>query len=151
MPALRPLSYRAPSPRRPRVWISLPAGGLVGVPTLVLLLISFFAAPRIEQILRDFKTDLPAVTKLALAVTQWVRNGWGWLLLLPLPVAVSVIVPAVRGPQDALPEQPAPRRMVFSVPILTVLLSLAIIALFAAAFLLPMTQLIDALSAPGKK
>jgi type II secretory pathway component PulF len=134
------------------VWISLPAGGIVGVPTLVLLFISFFAAPGIEQLFRDFKIDLPAVTKLALAVTQWVRNGWGWLLLLPLPVAVSVIVPAARGAQPAQPDTSDGQRFrFFSLPILTVLLSLGIILLFAAAFLLPLTQLIDALSSPRGK
>ena len=85
----------------------MPALGVLLAPTVVLIIIAFVVTPRVELLFREFKLELPGMTKIALRVAGWIRNDRGWLLLLPLPVGISVIVPAVRG--ERKPSQP-PRR-----------------------------------------
>jgi type IV pilus assembly protein PilC len=54
----------------------------VGVVSLIMIVV----IPKFEGIFRDFKTDLPAVTKALLAISRWFANQYGWAYILVSPI-----------------------------------------------------------------
>jgi len=54
----------------------------VGVVSLIMIVV----IPKFEGIFRDFKTDLPGVTKALLAVSRWFANQYGWAYIIISPV-----------------------------------------------------------------
>ncbi|MGD0766612.1 MAG: type II secretion system F family protein [Tepidisphaeraceae bacterium] len=53
---------------------------LIGVVSLVMV----FVIPKYKSIFADFHTQLPPVTKLLLAISNWFATQYGWAYVLPL-------------------------------------------------------------------
>src|ERR1043165_8252032 len=51
----------------------------------IVSMIMVFVIPKFEAIFRDFKTELPGVTKVLLAVSRWFANDYGWAYVLFSP------------------------------------------------------------------
>src|ERR1700733_12616459 len=60
----------------------------VGVVSLIMIVV----IPKFEGIFRDFKTELPAPTKLLLAMSRWFANDYGWAYILISPVVFVGLV-----------------------------------------------------------
>jgi type IV pilus assembly protein PilC len=54
----------------------------VGVVSLIMIVV----IPKFEGIFRDFKTELPAPTKMLLAISRWFANDYGWAYVLISPI-----------------------------------------------------------------
>jgi type IV pilus assembly protein PilC len=54
----------------------------VGVVSLIMIVV----IPKFEGIFRDFKTELPAPTKMLLAISRWFANDYGWAYILISPI-----------------------------------------------------------------
>src|SRR4051794_28295573 len=72
----------------PAVVISIAVG--------IVSMIMIFVIPKFEQIFKDFKTELPAITKLLLAVSRWFANDYGWAYVLFTPFAVFLLIKLIR-------------------------------------------------------
>src|SRR5256714_14303746 len=64
----------------------------VGIVSMIMI----FVIPKFEQIFKDFKTDLPAITKLLLAISRWFANDYGWAYVLFSPIAIMLIIKLIR-------------------------------------------------------
>jgi type IV pilus assembly protein PilC len=53
----------------------------VGVVSLIMITV----IPKFEGIFRDFKTDLPGITKMLLAISRWFAQDYGWAYVLTSP------------------------------------------------------------------
>ena len=60
----------------------------VGVVSMIMI----FVIPKFEGIFKDFKTELPAITKSLLTVSRWFANDYGWAYLLFTPIAIVLIM-----------------------------------------------------------
>ena len=58
----------------------------------VVSMIMIFVIPKFETIFRDFKTELPGITKTLLSVSRWFANDFGWAWLLFTPIIIMLIV-----------------------------------------------------------
>ena len=68
----------------PTLWRS---GLLVGIFVVIMVLV----VPRLEDTFRDFRVDLPAVTKMLLATSRATSGGW-WVALLAIPPGLAYLV-----------------------------------------------------------
>jgi type IV pilus assembly protein PilC len=64
----------------------------VGIVSMIMI----FVIPKFEQIFKDFKTDLPGITKLLLAISRWFANDYGWAYVLFSPIAMMLIIKLIR-------------------------------------------------------
>src|SRR5947199_1354505 len=62
----------------------------------IVSMIMIFVIPKFEQIFKDFKTDLPAITKLLLAVSRWFATQYGWAYVLFSPIAFILILKLIK-------------------------------------------------------
>lgn len=60
----------------------------VGIVSMIMI----FVIPKFEQIFLDFKTELPGVTKLLLAISRWFANDYGWAYIICAPIVVMLLV-----------------------------------------------------------
>ncbi len=72
----------------PAVVISIAVG--------IVSMIMIFVIPKFEQIFKDFKTELPGITKILLAISRWFANDYGWAYILFAPIGIMLIVKLVR-------------------------------------------------------
>src|SRR5262245_29310100 len=72
----------------PAVVISIAVG--------IVSMIMIFVIPKFEQIFRDFKTDLPGITKILLWVSRWFANEYGWAYVLFAPIGMILLVKLIR-------------------------------------------------------
>ena len=139
------LNYRTP--------VSTHARPVAFVPPLVaslfvygeLIVMFCIVMPRVEQIFKDFRTELPGITKLLLIFGRWFREG-GWLLSLPLFVGVPIVLSLLIPRQDPLRGRHRFWRL-FNITFAAMLL---IAVLYALAALVPMVNLIQTVSSPKK-
>lgn len=68
----------------PAVVISIAVG--------IVSMIMIFVIPKFQQIFLDFGTELPAVTKVLLAISNWFGKQYGWAYVLFTPIAFTLIV-----------------------------------------------------------
>jgi type IV pilus assembly protein PilC len=59
--------------------------------TGIVAMLLIVVVPKFEEIFKDMKTGLPAVTKMLLGLSRWMAST-GWIVLLVVPVAVLLIV-----------------------------------------------------------
>jgi type II secretory pathway component PulF len=100
-----------------------------------------FILPRFEEQLKDFKIDLPALTKGMLYAARFVRTAW--FLLIPVALAHA-----------ALAGLWYPHAGLWARRVYRLLLSLVVCALFAAVILAlyqPVVALYDGLAGPRPK
>src|SRR5438552_10350748 len=62
----------------------------------IVSMIMIFVIPKFEQIFKDFKTELPGITKVLLAVSRWFANQYGWDYVLFSPIAAILIIKLIR-------------------------------------------------------
>jgi type II secretory pathway component PulF len=90
------LQLENPETRLPRPITSVPLTVGAYFIALPLLFMLMFIVPNFEQIFKDFKTEPPALTRLAMSLSHWCANdyGWAWLLVLPaiVPIAVTRVL-----------------------------------------------------------
>ena len=72
----------------PAVVISIAVG--------VVSMIMIFVIPKFEQIFKDFKTELPDITKVLLYVSRWFANDYGWAYLICAPVIFSLVTKLIK-------------------------------------------------------
>ena len=59
----------------------------VGVVSMIMIVV----IPKFEGIFKDFKAELPAITKLLLRMSRFMANEYGWAYLLAMPVLFVAI------------------------------------------------------------
>src|SRR5438093_4524564 len=64
----------------------------VGIVSMIMI----FVIPKFEQIFKDFKTELPGITKLLLAISRWFANDYGWAYVLFFPIGLWLVIKLVR-------------------------------------------------------
>jgi type IV pilus assembly protein PilC len=72
-------------------------GVVISIAVGIVSMIMIFVIPKFEQIFKDFKTDLPDVTKVLLFVSRWFApptNGWAYILISP--IAFALILKLIR-------------------------------------------------------
>ena len=60
-------------------------------------MIMIFVIPKFEQIFKDFKTELPGITKVLLYTSRWFANDYGWAYVLFSPIAIFVLIKLSRS------------------------------------------------------
>ncbi|MBC7785364.1 MAG: type II secretion system F family protein [Burkholderiales bacterium] len=69
---------------------------VISIAVAIVSMIMIFVIPKFEQIFKDFKTELPGITKVLLAVSRWFANDYGWAYVLFAPIGIMLIVKLVR-------------------------------------------------------
>src|SRR3954466_11418840 len=71
-------------------------GVVISIAVGIVSMIMIFVIPKFETIFRDFKTELPAITKVLLVVSRWFANDYGWAYVLFSPIAFILIIKLIR-------------------------------------------------------
>jgi type IV pilus assembly protein PilC len=58
----------------------------------VVSMIMVFVIPKFKDIFKDFGAELPGVTKLLLAISEWFGPGHGWMYIIAFPFIWGVLV-----------------------------------------------------------
>lgn len=61
------------------------AGGIV-------FMIMWLVVPKFEEIFKDFGTELPGVTLLLLAISNWLVYSYGWAVIIFSPIAIMIFL-----------------------------------------------------------
>lgn len=139
-----PLGYSTPAAPAAAEGSLLDAWPLTLVLTVFATLVTatmLLVAPRAEDIFRDFKTELPTVTHVLLAVAHF-GGGFAWPVVWVLPFLPTIIL-ALIGPADDLP---ARRRALRVWRLLAFVATLAFVAAVVFAFFLPYVRLAEGIS-----
>jgi type IV pilus assembly protein PilC len=100
---------------------------VIGIAVAIVSMIMIFVIPKFEQIFLDFKTELPGITKVLLAVSRWFANDYGWAYVLFSPIIISVTLKLVRMSEGG---KYATDLMLLKIPILGSIVSKSSIARF---------------------
>src|SRR5256714_14943217 len=68
----------------PAVVISIAVG--------IVSMIMIFVIPKFEEIFKDFRTELPGITKILLAVSRWFATEYGWAYVLFSPIIITLLI-----------------------------------------------------------
>lgn len=63
---------------------------VISIAVAIVSMIMIFVIPKFEAIFRDFKTELPGVTKVLLSVSRWFANDYGWAYVIASPVLFAL-------------------------------------------------------------
>src|SRR3954468_13413611 len=69
---------------------------VISIAVAIVSMIMIFVIPKFEQIFKDFKTDLPGITKILLAVSRWFANEYGWAYVLFSPIAFMLLIRLIK-------------------------------------------------------
>jgi type IV pilus assembly protein PilC len=69
---------------------------VITIAVAIVSMIMMFVIPKFKQIFLDFRTDLPQITQILMAVADWFSKDYGWAFVLFTPFAVMLIVKLVR-------------------------------------------------------
>jgi type IV pilus assembly protein PilC len=72
----------------PAVVISIAVG--------VVSMIMIFVIPKFQTIFKDFHTELPAVTKVLLFISNWFAQDYGWAYIICFPIVFSLLMKLIR-------------------------------------------------------
>jgi len=95
----------------------------VGIVTMIMI----FVIPKFEQIFKDFKVDLPDVTKTLLKVSRWVANDYGWAYIVGFPFLMYLLLKLLRMSEGG---RYAVDVVKMKIPILGAIVSKSVIARF---------------------
>src|SRR5258706_228991 len=70
----------------------MPISIAVGIVSMIII----FVIPKFEQIFKDFKVNLPDVTKALLIVSRWFANDYGWAYVIAFPFIFIAILKLAR-------------------------------------------------------
>jgi type IV pilus assembly protein PilC len=71
-------------------------GVVISIAVGIVSMIMIFVIPKFEQIFRDFKVELPGITKALLFVSRWFAVQYGWAYVLFSPIAFALIIKLIR-------------------------------------------------------
>ncbi|HLL90751.1 MAG TPA: type II secretion system F family protein, partial [Tepidisphaeraceae bacterium] len=63
---------------------------VISIAIAIVSMIMVFVIPKFETIFKDFKTELPGITKILLGVSRWFANDYGWAYVLFSPILFMV-------------------------------------------------------------
>lgn len=69
---------------------------VISIAVAIVSMIMIFVIPKFEQIFKDFKTELPGITKVLLSVSRWFANDYGWAYILFAPIGIMLLLKLVR-------------------------------------------------------
>src|SRR5687767_2759280 len=69
---------------------------VISIAVGIVSMIMIFVIPKFEQIFKDFKVNLPDVTKALLAVSRWFANDYGWAYVIAFPFILAAIIRLAR-------------------------------------------------------
>lgn len=69
---------------------------VISIAVAIVSMIMIFVIPKFEQIFKDFKTELPGITKILLSVSRWFANDYGWAYILFAPIGIMLLLKLVR-------------------------------------------------------
>jgi hypothetical protein len=139
-----PLEYRNPETSRGvrySPWPALIASMFVYIFVAILM---FVVLPMLEQVFKDFKTELTGITKLMLSFGRWFQEI-GWLLLLPIPIVLPWALAQIPHREPV-----SPRNRTWRILNFTILALLLIGFLFSMTALMPLVSLIQTVNSPKK-
>ncbi len=100
---------------------------VISIAVAIVSMIMIFVIPKFETIFRDFKVELPGITKALLAVSRWFANDYGWAYVLFSPIFISVGLKLIRMSEGG---KYATDLMLIKIPILGSIISKSSIARF---------------------
>jgi type IV pilus assembly protein PilC len=65
---------------------------VISIAVSIVSMIMIFVIPKFEEIFRDFKTPLPAITEYLMAFARWFGPGFGWIWLLASPIGFVLLM-----------------------------------------------------------
>ena len=142
---IAPLDYRGTpdnsdgatsTPATPPVGFSIPAFLLTAFATTIVLLILGGVVPHLAETFKDFRTELPVVTTLLLAVSSLFVRTPVWLTGPVIVLGVATAVAFI----------PLPRR---ALRLLITLILTAVVLVIALGILLPLVNLMTNISSGG--
>src|SRR5438067_2217245 len=71
-------------------------GVVISIAVGIVSMIMIFVIPKFEQIFKDFKTELPGITKILLAVSRWFATEYGWAYVLFSPIIITLLIKLIR-------------------------------------------------------
>ncbi len=110
---------------------------------------TFLGIPKLEEVLKDFKVELPLITKITLLVSRFITNGYGWIPGLILAISLPFGITAMLNIGHPDPGQYR-RREVWTGRLLRIVAVLAFLWIALSMFL-PYTALINSISGSGGK
>ena len=69
---------------------------VISIAVAIVSMIMIFVIPKFEQIFKDFKTELPGITKILLSTSRWFANDYGWAYVLCAPIIFIVGLRLIR-------------------------------------------------------
>jgi hypothetical protein len=145
-----PIEYARPMPREWHAPIFSPRIALhVWAMGFAVFVVLIFGIPKFEQVFKDFKTELPLVTKITLLIDRWFCNDYGWLMMLPLAIAAPLGVSALIGIGNPTPDE-FRRREIWASRGVRLLMLLLVLWLGVSLFA-PMAALINSISGSAPK
>jgi hypothetical protein len=141
-PPPAPLDYDTPILLHRRTWVSVPLAFSLFTFAAGVTVFSFFIAPRLQAMYKDFGARLPAATTLLLAAARFISAG-GWVLLWAIAIVPPVVAPLLTPARG--PAVPRPRRRYHSLFTFYFLTALLLLALLLTATY-PMMLLINSIS-----
>ncbi len=69
---------------------------VISISVAIVSMIMIFVIPKFETIFKDFKVELPGITKVLLTVSRWFANDYGWAYVLFSPVIIIVSLRLIR-------------------------------------------------------
>jgi len=69
---------------------------VITIAVAIVSMIMIFVIPKFEQIFKDFKTELPGITQVLLAVSRWFAQDYGWAYVLFAPIGIMLLVKLIR-------------------------------------------------------
>ena len=137
------LNYQTPPPPRAVRFAAWPAVvlGVAWAETAVALGV---VVRRFEVVFKDFRVELPLATKLALGLSRWWANDYGWLLALFAATVAAVGLGFVLPPR---PAGPSTRRGRYGLPLILLLaFTLLLVAGLLLTVGLAMLALVEAIN-----
>src|SRR5688572_8280437 len=69
---------------------------VISIAVAIVSMIMIFVIPKFEQIFKDFKTELPGITQVLLAVSRWFAQEYGWAYVLFAPIGIMLLIKLIR-------------------------------------------------------
>jgi type IV pilus assembly protein PilC len=63
---------------------------VISFSTLIVTGIMIFVVPKFKEIFKDFRTDLPSITKALMAISDWIAVDYGWAVIMGSPFGLWV-------------------------------------------------------------
>lgn len=133
---LQPLDYERTEPADHRPIVSRELIVAFGAICTALFFVFAQVVPPFEVLYRDFRTQLPSLTKLALYISHWTIHEYGWLAFVSFPIAAPILITLATSRPRTATEQKRGRRVLMRVVLCMgfLIVVLTLWAIFAPMF-----------------